>query len=153
MRAISLWQPWASAISTDAKRIETRGWPTNYRGRLAIHAAKRKVASELTYFRSSSIWIGALSPLSVDELPFGALVAVCDLIDCRFSGSFKADEIDMIRRPYPDLTNEWTWTERNMGNFGPGRFGWVLTNIRRIEPIPYLGKQGFFNVPDELVNP
>ena len=26
MKAISLWQPWASAIALGAKRIETRSW-------------------------------------------------------------------------------------------------------------------------------
>lgn len=28
MRALSLWQPWASAIAAGAKKIETRGWST-----------------------------------------------------------------------------------------------------------------------------
>lgn len=41
MKAISLWQPWASLIAAGVKSIETRGWPTNYRGQIAIHAAKR----------------------------------------------------------------------------------------------------------------
>src|SRR5262245_18042005 len=38
---LSLWQPWASLIAIGAKKIETRSWPTNYRGLVAIHAAKR----------------------------------------------------------------------------------------------------------------
>lgn len=154
MRAISLWQPWASAIACDSKRIETRGWATNYRGHLVIHAAKRKVASEMAYFELSSIWVGALSPIGgVSHLPFGALVAVCDLIDCRPSESFTVDEIDRTRRPFGDFTDDWRWAERDMGNFEPDRFGWVLTNIRMIEQIPYIGKQGFFNVPDDLIPP
>jgi hypothetical protein len=41
MRAISLWQPWASAIALRLKSNETRGWATTYRGPLAIHAALR----------------------------------------------------------------------------------------------------------------
>ena len=32
MKAISLWQPWASAVSVGSKRIETRHWSTNHRG-------------------------------------------------------------------------------------------------------------------------
>lgn len=32
MKAISLWQPWASAIAVGAKRVETRSWATKYRG-------------------------------------------------------------------------------------------------------------------------
>jgi hypothetical protein len=41
MKAVSLWQPFASLIYTGAKKIETRSWPTNYRGPLAIHAARK----------------------------------------------------------------------------------------------------------------
>lgn len=40
MKAISLWQPWASLIAHGVKTIETRSWSTPYRGPLAIHAAK-----------------------------------------------------------------------------------------------------------------
>lgn len=41
MKAITLWQPWASLIACGAKTIETRSWGTPYRGPLAIHASKR----------------------------------------------------------------------------------------------------------------
>lgn len=42
MKAITLWQPWASLIAVGAKTIETRGRQTHYRGPLAIHAATRR---------------------------------------------------------------------------------------------------------------
>lgn len=42
VRALTLWQPWASLVAVGAKTIETRGWSTDYRGPLLIHAAKRK---------------------------------------------------------------------------------------------------------------
>ena len=48
MKAISLWQPWASLCvlpgpnGRAVKTIETRSWPTKYRGPLAVHAAKRE---------------------------------------------------------------------------------------------------------------
>ena len=41
MKAITIWQPWGSAIAIEAKGYETRGWATSYRGPIAIHAAKR----------------------------------------------------------------------------------------------------------------
>lgn len=40
MKAITLLEPWASLMALRAKRIETRGWATLYRGPLAIHASK-----------------------------------------------------------------------------------------------------------------
>ena len=42
IKAISLWQPWASLIALGGKKIETRSWPTKYRGPLAIHASKNQ---------------------------------------------------------------------------------------------------------------
>ena len=47
MKALTLWQPWASLIAVGAKTIETRSWSTKYRGPLAIHAAKRRPDTEM----------------------------------------------------------------------------------------------------------
>jgi hypothetical protein len=41
MKALSLWQPWASLVVAGTKHWETRSWSTDYRGLLAIHATKR----------------------------------------------------------------------------------------------------------------
>lgn len=166
MRAISLWQPWASAVAVNAKRIETRHWSTPYRGPLAIHAAKRKNVNELIHYHSHWSWQGALRAAGWNwgrhdrefirggfGLPFGAIVAVCELTDCLPTGSFTQEELDTPRRPGDTKADAYDWTERQMGDFTLGRFGWVLTNIRRIErPIPFKGGQGFFNVPDDLIN-
>lgn len=42
MKALTLWQPWASLIALGVKTIETRSWSTSYRGPLAIHAAAKR---------------------------------------------------------------------------------------------------------------
>lgn len=163
MIAISLWQPYATAIAVGAKRIETRHWPTNYRGPLLIHAAKRKVQHELIHLHSCWNWQGALRRAGwgwgaghdddIHQLPFGALVASCTLSDCRPTESFTQAELDTPRAPDGEGTVEhYQWTERQMGNFDLGRYGWVLTDIVRfLEPIPYKGSQGFFHVPREVI--
>jgi len=43
MKAISLHQPWASMIADGRKTIETRSWPTNYRGELLICSTKKPI--------------------------------------------------------------------------------------------------------------
>lgn len=161
MRAISLWQPWASAVALGSKTIETRHWPTDYRGPLAIHAAKRRVRSELIHYGSYWNWQGALRGLGIsfgglqleDVLPFGAIIATCILSDCRPTDSFTVGELDTLRLPTIGTSPElYGWTERQMGNFSPGRYGWVLTDIKPLaEPIPFVGHQGFFSVPDPLI--
>jgi hypothetical protein len=42
MKAITIWQPWASLKACGAKEFETRSWATSYRGPIAIHAAAKK---------------------------------------------------------------------------------------------------------------
>ncbi len=163
MRAISLWQPWASAVAVGSKTMETRHWATKYRGQIVIHAAKRRIIDELMRFNASWNWVGALSPLGAafgkgskldDLLPFGALVAVADLVDCRPTEDVRLGEIDVKRYQPDDSSQLYGWTERQMGNFDLQRFAWTFENIMPLpEPIPYKGGQGFFNVPDELIAP
>lgn len=36
MKAITIWQPWASLAAIKKKRYETRSWATRYRGPIAV---------------------------------------------------------------------------------------------------------------------
>ena len=164
MKAISLWQPWASAIALGSKRIETRSWETSHRGFLAIHASKRCIQEEMIEVGASWSWCGALRRKMgeardlAETLPFGAVVAVCELVDCRPTANFMLGEIRNRRHPFftfgGDLDQTYSWTEEMMGNFELGRFGWVLAHIRPLkQPLPWKGAQGFFTVPDELILP
>lgn len=131
MKAISLWQPWASAIPLGLKSIETRHWSTKYRGELAIHAAKRWGPDE----REFSAVEHALGRLP-KRLPLGAIVAVVDLADVRSSDEL-ALTIGAVERLY--------------GNYEPGRFGWLLENVRALsEPVGCTGRQGFWSLPEDV---
>ena len=88
MKAITLWQPWASLIAVGAKTIETRGWATNYRGPLAIHAAKRRAKFEdMKHLVSGQLdaweaWFRAglvSDDGATDNMPYGQIVATCTL--------------------------------------------------------------------------
>jgi len=138
MRAISIWQPRASAIALGLKKVETRPRRTHYRGPLAIHASQRRTAylrdafayEFLFDFRSAGV-------SSFEQLPLGAIVAVCDLVDCM---------------PTASLAETLSEEERRFGDFTPGRFGWILDNVRKLDmPIFCRGFQGFFNVEDSLL--
>lgn len=154
MKALSLWQPWATAIALGSKRVETRSWSTDYRGPLAIHAAKRCVKQEMDDLCFENHWIGALhlesevfvtdTRIDLDRflfgMPFGSIVAVCRLIDCRETEDF--DETDDLQGEKPFM-----WCEEDLGDFDFCRFGWVLEDTRQLaEPIPYRGRQGLFDV-------
>ena len=126
MKAISLWQPWASLMAYGFKTIETRSWATLYRGPLLIHAAKRKMdlihSKAVADFEAAGIdW--------VDGLPFGCLVCQVNLYN-----------IVLIKPGY-------IGREIAHGDFRLGRSAWMTNDLKRFqEPIPYRGRQGLFDV-------
>ncbi len=145
MQTLTIWQPWAQLLAIGAKEYETRGWPTKYRGPIAIHAGARWLASE-----ASLCWrkpfvdaldaagIGPPGPLPVGRkfpkfLPLGAVIAVAELVDCVPAWPRREGVGDV---------------ELAMGDWGPNRFGFRLANpVLLPEPVPCLGKQGMFVLP------
>lgn len=134
MKALSVWQPWASLIRPDTKTIESRDWTTRYRGELLIHASKRWTEAErLAANRAArALERFGLPPLP-DPLPLGCVVALTVLTDSR------------AMREAPDPINA------EFGHYGEGRAGWTLEDIRVLhEPVPWRGAQGLWNVSAEL---
>jgi hypothetical protein len=133
MKALSLWQPWASLWARGRKTYETRDWSTPYRGPLAIHAAKTlkiDVSSDL-----QEILEDEFGDRWQVKLPAGALIAVCELIDCLPTEHLHVDS-----------------EEYSQGNFTRGRYAWGVMNLRVLaHPIPFRGQMGLFDVPDALL--
>lgn len=132
MKALSIRQPWAWAILHAAKNIENRDWPTSFRGTFAIHAAKGMTKGEYLDFLGNygDIRFSRPSlprpPLNENAvLPRGAIVGVADIIGC-------------VRK------SESPWFV--------GDYGFVLANVRAIEPIECRGALGFWPVPSEIEN-
>lgn len=159
MKAISLWQPWASAIALGSKRIETRSWSTGYRGPIAIHAASRCVHRDMAELYKHDHWKAALSTALWPfndvlaqpwrKLPFGKIVATAHLEDVK-----PVEDIEpfVLREALTSFHHRAYWTEWMMGDYSPGRFGWILTNVKPLgTPIPFRGRQQLFDVTDELL--
>lgn len=168
MKAISLWQPWASAIACGAKHIETRHWSMAYRGPLLIHAglsanAKlwpdvhqcldsrclwKSVAESSGWTRDPSPHIASQLNNWLHRLPRGALIAVAELVEIWCTEYLHLGDWHEKDGWRFDVTAQ----ELALGDFTPGRFGWVLANVRAFPtPIPYRGRQGLFNVPDNII--
>lgn len=161
MKIVTLWQPWASLIAAKLKCYETRSWETDYRGKLAIHAAKRPVKQEelLPIFYSTGGGGVDLEKLTLLEqvlgadLPLGCIVAIADLSDCRMM-------IDHFQSAYTTRTTrevrysiaEQSVLEKSVGSWQPGRYAWQLKNVLALpEPIAFKGSQGLQSLTDPQV--
>lgn len=135
MKALSLWQPWASLVAVGAKTIETRHWPPARAllgERIAIHAAK--TTSHLDLARFDARFAGALERYRHTGLPLGAIVATVRLVG--------------VEQITPDLCRVLSGDELAFGNYSTGRYAWRLSDPILLKPIPTIGRQGFFDVPD-----
>jgi len=138
MRAISLWQPWATLVAHGLKTIETRHWRphTSALGQtIAIHATLRTTElglAETEPFRR------ALAGL---DLPLGAIVGTVRLAGCT---QIDAEFARELRQDLPD--------EFAFGNYAPGRFAWQLADAQPLAvPVTWRGEQSWFDVPDDVI--
>lgn len=132
VKAVSLWQPWASLISLGLKHYETRSWKTSYRGKLLIcSTAKSTKVQHQQYLKICNEV--KLPSWNEDNFPHGQAIAICDLVDC----------IEMTT----EFIAQQSQTEILCGNWQIGRYAWKLKNIQPItKPFAVKGKQGLFNV-------
>ena len=176
MKAISLWQPWASLIAAGVKPYETRSWapPRELIGQpIAIHAAKRidkgaaQFAEELMYGQHRSGGFDLADRLDAsmagtpDELMgrFGqALMPIgCVVCIARLDAAFQLGS----RPPRPLARRECRATHDkpgdagmfhgpndDFGDYAPGRWAWLLRDVKPLMPsAPVVGRQGIFELP------
>ncbi len=107
MYAVTIRQPQAAAVLARPGPFEHRGWETNYRGPLLIHAAR---------------WAAGDPPVGRSDGPaYGALLGVVELVDCVATGRAGGD---------PDEVG-YVWVLGNPRTFGGpvpygGRMGLFL---------------------------
>lgn len=142
MKALTIWQPWASLIACGAKTIETRSWSTSYRGPLAIHAAKRVVSPKDWPDGARAALTERAGTSAVGLVDRGVVVATCVLVD--------VVEIEPDQLAWGVIADgrAQTWNvdpERDFGDFTPGRFAWLLAEVERIHrPPAAVGRQGLW---------
>ena len=86
MKALSIKQPWANLLASGEKTIETRLWPTAYRGPLLIVSSKTPKIH-----------------------PAGCALAIAELVDCRLMT--KSDEAAACCACYPGA---FSWVMRDI---------------------------------------
>lgn len=132
MKALTLWQPWATLVALGHKTLETRSWSTEYRGPLAIHAGK---ATSQLYLHREYPYTQYLADYR-QRFPLGCVVAICNLVDVW------------------EMPNSGEWvlhrvlssTDMELGNSSHGRYGWRLEDIIAVDPpVEARGRQQLWN--------
>jgi hypothetical protein len=123
MKALSVCQPWAWAIVHGIKTVENRSRRTRHRGPLMIHASRSRRYLGDDY----SELLPGLPP--VEQLSFGALVGVVEVVDCLLLAEVEHD---------PLAVGPWCW---------------ILRRARLIRPVPFRGQVSMFSVPEQLAEP
>lgn len=171
MKAITIWQPWASLIALGAKQIyvkrfETRSWATSYRGPIAIHAAKKNVYKIIRELPSDVVMaifdeMEQIYGIENDvqhklEDVQGCIIATAELVNCWHIVYHPGTNIDKAKhihigaesltndKHHPDFGKYIVPTEQEImfGDWTPGRYAWELANVKMLpEPIPAKGKQ------------
>lgn len=155
MKALTVWQPWASLIIVGAKPYEFRGWrfPKGLLGqRVVIHAAARAMRAEEVRYIVDRLQMGyaeevclhrdaaleLLLPLyhikKPDGLPLAAGIGTAVLGEPR-NGIEIAQEFGLERVNDSERDQHANW-------------GWPMQEVEPWPvPVPMRGAQGFWNWP------
>lgn len=157
MKAITIWQPWASLIQTRAKKFETRSWKTDHRGLLLICSAKGGLSKkDERLLLSDHVFQDALQGFMKSDgsdasksdrleagkhLPRGMALCLVELKSCVHVSNFDTQ-----------------WKDRNvqelmLGDFVGDRYAWELDFLGSLtEPYPIKGKQRLWTVENSDVS-
>ena len=172
-RALSLWQPWASAIERGVKIAETRNRPTSIRGRVFIHSTKRHPRrDDLEGGRATDLLGAGLNPNRFSQLarggfvesrslpfratrlegsglplPLGAVLCAVNLTSCVPTERVDFDDIEAPRwRTYKG--EKYLTLPRGQarwGDYSRGRFVWLLGDVVPLDrPVYCKGGQGWW---------
>lgn len=144
MLALTIWQPWASAIALGHKLVENRNWgppATALDQLIAIHAAKRDpdVEDFITVCRRLKFPVtnhgyprtpGGTSLMAMIEASFGSVIAVARL-----------ERVVDRSSDLPRAQRQWF----------VGDYGWVLGEVRLCaKPVPCRGLQKLWTLPTDV---
>ncbi|MDR3408439.1 MAG: ASCH domain-containing protein [Methylovirgula sp.] len=164
MKALTIWQPWASLIIAGAKPYEFRGWraPRSIIGqRIVIHAAARKMnlLETLDLFRvltmrdrSDDHRVDAAETCLVPEkaLPILGMAIGGELpMACGLGTAIVGEP-----RPGPEIAEEFSVPRANDSDRDEhANWGWPMLDIEVWDAsVPMRGAQGFWHwpTPEEL---
>lgn len=150
MKALTIWQPWASLIMAGYKPYEFRGWPApGYvrNQRIVIHAGARMLKKDEV--------AGIIDQLDRGEFAGGMKVDAITFLEDVLMDRRKlprAAALGMALLGAPKQSHE-LWPDQFKGMSDSDRaevsnWAWPVSEMQHFEPIiPINGRQGFWNWP------
>ncbi len=127
MKALTIKEPWATLIIEGYKEYEFRGWKTNYRGKILIHAGKTLEKDMLDRFKDYNL-----------SYSCGSIIGEAILTDCILVTKEFNQELQELNRVVYGRSNHVE------------KYAWKLENIKKYdEPIPAIGKLSLWNYDDK----
>lgn len=154
MKALTLTQPWATLVAIGAKTIETRSWNTNYRGPLAIHAAKT-IPGWAAALSVQEPFESVLVQAGISEFPIGCVLATCRLIGVRrmppsFTEAIEHPGWEWVAPSGREFSFPLTEQERAFGDYMILRYAWLLADVQPLPaPVPARGQVGLWEWDNE----
>lgn len=145
LRALTICQPYAEAVVTGIKTIETRTWATAHQGWLVVHAGgawwrERTLGARVAEREAEALARRMRLSLPVAVYPRRAVVGLVWLIGCF---PFDAATWEALR-PQHGVAEPWR----------PGLIGWRLADPFRLPaPVPWPGMLGLFRIPVAALGP
>lgn len=132
MKALTVKQPWATAIISLGKDVENRSRLTKYRGLLYIHAAKTHSQEGVDFLATRGIFrVPTMATL-------GKVIGTVDVIDCHHADDCWTGSADANNVAHEEHCSDWAME---------GLYHWVLANPKPLErPFPAVGKLGIWNL-------
>lgn len=144
--ALTLWQPWASAIVNGPKRVENRPWypPKQVVGeRIWLHAGK--AYDHARHAEVVKLWpeLGCTcAGCSEGSLPSGAIIGSARVVGWGYSeGGF--GKVSLAGAATTAVFTDPWWH---------GPFGWLLADVHALgKPVPCRGFQKLWRVPADVL--
>jgi hypothetical protein len=157
MKALTIWEPWATLIMIGAKPHEFRGYPAPRfvrNQRIVIHAGARPVKPAEVEDLLRRIDAEAAGDANFDDRTCLDLDLARDLL-LKVRASYKYRLLPLSMALGTAVLGEPVQScdlfKMNVADSDRGAFNWAwpLTDIQHFEPpIPMRGAQGFWNAPE-----
>lgn len=128
MKGLAISQPWAELIISGKKKIEVRTMNTKFRGTFYVYASKMGTKDKY------------VNMFGFSSLPTGVIIGKATLSEVR---EYK-DMEDFLKDKPLHLASEEAIEDE--GWINKKKYGYMISAVERLKPIPFRGMPGFFNV-------